>query len=107
MGQDEAVPGIVGAFFGFIIAELQGGMAYATMQVHPLQIAAGVKMVQINIPYVAGGVYQAIRGVCGDAHGAPKVANKKAKGTPLAGIASGIKSVTCHLKVNLYLLDEV
>ena len=54
--QDEVAPGIVGVLFGFIIVELQGGMAYAAMQAHPHWIVAGVKMIWINISYVAGGV---------------------------------------------------
>ena len=75
-GQDEVAPRVVGVLSGFIIAELQGGVSYTTMQAHPHWIVAGVKMIQISIPYIAGGVYQAIRGVCGDAHGTPRVANE-------------------------------
>ena len=105
-GQDEAAPGIVGTLFGFIIV-LEGGAAYAAMHTCPCQIVAGVKMIQIRISDVAGGVYQAIRLVGGDGHSAPKVADKKAKGMPLAGITSSLKSVTHHLKVDLYVLDEV
>ena len=100
-------PGIVGVLFGFIIVELQGGMAYAVMQVHPHQIVVGVKMIQTNISYVAGGVYQAVRQVCGDGHGAPKVADKKAKGTPLASITPSLKSIMHHLKVDIYVFDEI
>ena len=107
VGQDEVAPGIVGMLFGFVIVVLEGGAVYAAMQVHPCQIVAGVKMIQICISYVAGGVYKAIRQVSGDGHSAPKVADKKAKGAPLAGITSGLKSIMPHLKVNLYVLDEV
>ena len=46
-GQDEVAPGIVGVLFGFIIAELQGCVAYAMMQTHPHQIVAGVKVIWI------------------------------------------------------------
>ena len=106
-GQDEVAPSIVGALFGFIIVKLQGGAAHAAMQVHPCWIVVGVKMIWIHISYLAGGVYQAVRRVCGDGHGTPKDADKKAKGMPLARIASGLKSITCYLKVNLHVLDEV
>ena len=54
--RDEVAPGVVGALFGFIIVELQGGVAYAVMQAHPCWIVVGVKMIQINISYVAGEV---------------------------------------------------
>ena len=107
VGQDEAAPGVVGVLFRFIIVELQDGTAYAAMQAHPHQIVVGVNMIWIHIPHVAGGVYQAVRRVCGDGHGTPKVADKKAKCTPLAGIASSLKSIMCCLKVNLYVLDKV
>ena len=105
MGQDEVASGIVGALFRFIIVELQGGTAYAAMQTCPCQIVVGVKVIWIHIPHVAGGVYQAVRWVCQDGNGAPKVAEKKAKSMPLAGIASS--SVTHCLKVDLDVLDKV
>ena len=107
MGQDEVATGVVGALFRFIIVELLGGVAYTAMQVCPRWIVAGVKMIWICISYIAGGVYQAVRRVCGDGHGAPKVADKNAKGTLLAGIASSFKSIMHHLKVDLYVLDKV
>ena len=96
VSQDEVAPSIVGVLFGFIIVELQGGMAYTTMQVHPHQIVVGVKMIWIHISYVAGGIYQAVRQVCGDGHGTLKVTDEKAKGAPLAGITSSLQSIMCH-----------
>ena len=107
VGQDEVAPGIVGALFGFIIVILQGGMAYSATQAHPCWIVAGVKMIRFHISYVAGGVYQAVRRVCGDGHSTPKVADKKTKGAPLAGTTSGLESITRCLKVDLYVLDKV
>ena len=82
-------------------------MAYAMMQVRPCQIVVGVKMIWVHISYAAGGVYQTIRGGLWGWPWHPQSCYKKAKGVPLAEITSGIKSVACHLKVNLYLLDEV
>ena len=37
----------------------------------------------------------------------PKVADKEAKGMPLARVTSGLKSVMRCLEVDLYVLDEV
>ena len=82
-------------------------MAYATMQVHPRWIVAGVKMIQFNIFYVAGGLYQAIKWVCGDRHSIPEIVYKKAKGMPLARVAPGLESITHCLKVNLYVFDKI
>ena len=107
VGQDEVAPCIVGALFGFVIVELQGGAAYAVTQVCPCQIVVGVKMIWIHISYIAGGVYRAVSRVCGDRHGTPEVSDKKAKGTPLARIAPSLKSVTHCLKVDLYVFDEI
>ena len=107
MGQDEAAPGIVYALFRFVIVELQSGMADTATQAHPHWIVVGVEVIWIHIPHIAGGVYEAVRWVCGDGHGTHKVADKKAKGAPLAGITSGLKSIMHHLKVDLYVLDKV
>ena len=97
--QDEVDPSIVCMLFRFIIVELQSGASH--------QVVAGVKVIQLCVPHIAGGVDEAVRWVCGDGHSTPKVADKKAKGVPLAGIASSLKSITHCLKVNLYVLDEV
>ena len=70
-------------------------------------IPAGVKMIQFNTFYITGGIHQAIRWVHGDGHGATEIVYKKAKGTPLAGITPGLESITCCLKVDLYVFDEI
>ena len=64
-------------------------------------------MVWLYIPHVAHGVNKAVRQVCWDGHGGPIVADKEAKGTPLAGVAPGCKSIMHHLEVDLYILNEV
>ena len=76
-------------------------------QARPCRIVAGVKMIRFNILYVAGGIHQAIRRVHGDGHSAIEIVYKKAKGAPLAGVTPGLESVTCRLKVDLYVFDEI
>ena len=77
------------------------------MQVHPCRTVAGVKIIWFNTFYITGGIHQAIRWVSGDGHGTIEIVYKKAKGMPLAGIAPGLESITCHLKVDLYVFDEI
>ena len=66
-----------------------------------------VRAANQSVPHVARGVNEAVRWVCGDGHGTSIVADKEAKGMPLPGVAPGLKSITHHLEVNLYVLNEV
>ena len=77
MGQDVATPNIVSALFGIIITELQGGVAYTTMQVRPHGTVAGVKMIRFNAFDVTGGVHQAIGRIRGDGHNATEIVHKR------------------------------
>ena len=106
-GQDQVAPGVLSALVGVIIGKLQSGVAYAVVQACSSWFVVGIKVVWLHIPHIAGGVDEAIWQICGNRHGAPIVADKEAKGTPLTVIAPGLKSVPHHLEVNLYVLDEV
>ena len=70
-------------------------------------VVAGVKVIQLYIPHVAHQVNEAVRSVCGDGHGTPIVADKEAKGMPLARVNPSLKSITHCLEVNLYVSNKV
>ena len=84
--QDEAAPSIVCALFGVIVGELQCGVANTAVQVHPHRAVAGVEVIRLCVPHVAGGVDEAVRRVHGNRHGIPKVADKEAKDVLHAGV---------------------
>ena len=107
VGQDEVAPGVLFELFGVVIGELQCGMANPVAQVCPHWVIAGVKVVWLHIPHIAGGVDKAVGWVCGNRHGTPKIADKEAKGVPLTRVTSGLKSIMCCLEVDPYVLDEV
>ena len=92
---------------GIIIHVLQCGTTYAVAQACSSRVIAGVKVVQLHVPHVAHGVNEAVRQVCGNGHGTPIVADKEAKGMPLAGVAPGFKSVVHCLVVDLYICNKV
>ena len=92
---------------GIIITELQGSMAYTTMQAHPHRTVVSVKMIRFDAFDVAGGVHQAIARVRGDGHSAAEIFHKKAIGVPLARVTPSLESIACHLEVALYVLDEI
>ena len=102
MVQDEATPDVVSALFGVIITELQGRVAYATMQAHPHGTVAGVKMIRFDAFDVTGGIHQALGRVHGDGHSTAEIVHKKAIGTPLAGVAPSLESIAHCLEVTLY-----
>ena len=106
-GQDEVAPRVLFELFGVIIGKLQCGVANAVVQMHPHQVVAGLEVVWLCIPHIAGWVDEAVRQVCGNEHGAPEVADKEAKGTPLARVTPSLKSIMHHLEVDLYVLDKV
>ena len=107
MGQDQAAPRVLSALVGVIVGELQHGVTYAVAQVGFSQVVVGIEVVWLHVPHIAGWVDEAVWWIHGNGHGAPIVANKEAKGMPLAGITPGLKSVLHHLEVNLYVPDEV
>ena len=107
MGQDEAAPDVFGVLFGIVITELQGGVAYTAMQAHPRGTVAGVEVIRFNAFDVTGGIHQAIGRVHGDRHSTAEVVHKKTIGVPLARVTPGLESIACHLKVTLYVLDEM
>ena len=107
MGQDEAAPDILSTLFGVIVIELQGGVAYTTMQARPHGTVVSIKMIGFDAFDITGGVHQAIGRVCGDGHNAAEIVHKKAIGVPLDGITPCLESITCCPEVTLYVLDEI
>ena len=107
MGQDEVTPDIFSMLFGTIVTELQGGVAYTMMQVHPHRTVAGVKMIRFNAFDITGGIHQSIGRVCWDGHCTAEIVHKKTIGVPLAGVAPGLESIMHHLEVALCVLDEI
>ena len=87
MGQDQVAPGVLSALLGLIIGELQSGAAYAVVQACSSQVVAGIEVVWLHIPHVAGGVDEAVQWIHGNGHGTPIVADEEAKGTPLEYIS--------------------
>ena len=100
-------PKVLPALVGVVIGELQRGTTYAAAQACSSWVVVGVKVIRLYIPHVTHRVDKAVRWVCGNGHGATIVADKEAKGTPLVGVASGLKSIPHHLEVDLYVSDEV
>ena len=100
-------PDVFSVLFGILVTELQCGVAYTTMQVHPCRTVASVKMIGFDTFDVTCGVHQAIRRVYGDGHNTTEIVHKKAIGVPLAGVTPGLESVVRHPKVALYVLDEI
>ena len=107
VGQDQVAPGVLSVLVGVIIGELQCGATYAAVQVGSSQVVAGVKVIWLHIPHIIGWVDEAVWQIHGNGHGAPVVADKEAKGAPLAGVTPGLKSILRCLEVTLYVLDEV
>ena len=99
-------PRVLPALVG-VIGELQHGMTYAAVQVGSSWVVVGVKVIWLYVPHITHRVDEAVGWVCGNEHGAPIVADKEAKGAPLAGVTSGFKSIMCHLEVDVYVPDEV
>ena len=93
--------------FGVSIHILQSNVAHAVAQACSCQVVACVKVAWIHIPHIAHWVDEAVRQICGDGHGVPIVADKEAKGAPLAGVTPGLKSIAHHLEVTLYVLNKV
>ena len=107
VGQDQAAPGVLSELFGVSIHILQSSLANAAVQVCSCWVVVGIKVVWIHVPHIAHWVDEAVWQVYGNGHGTPKVADKDAKGMPLAGVTPGLKSIQCHLEVDLYVPDEV
>ena len=84
MGQDQVAPGILSVLVGVIIGELQHGATYAAVQAGVSWVVAGVKVIWLHVPHVTGWVDKAVWQICGNGHGTPVVADKEAKGAPLA-----------------------
>ena len=82
-------------------------MTYAVVQACSGQVVVGVKVIWLYVPHIAHGVNEAVRWVLRDRHGAPMVADKEAKGTPLAGVTPSLKSIVCCLEVDLYILNKI
>ena len=92
---------------GIIIHVLQCGMTYAVVEACSGWIVVGVEVVWLHVPHVAHGVNKTVRQVCGDGHCTPIVADKKVKGTALAGVTPSLKGIMHHLKVDLYIGHKV
>ena len=82
-------------------------MANAVVQGCSCQVVVGIKVVWLHIPHIAGWVDEAVQRICGNGHHTPIVADKEVKGTPLAGVTPGLKSIPCHLEIDLYVPDKV
>ena len=82
-------------------------MANAVAQVCSHWVVVGIEVVWLHVPHIAHWVDEAVWQIHGNGHGTPIVADKEAKGMPLARVTPGLKSVLCHLEVNLYVPDEV
>ena len=106
-GQDQTAPGVLSVLVGVIIGELQHSMANAVVQACSCWVVACIKVVWLHVPHIARWVDEAVRQICGNGHGTPIVADKEAKGAPLVGVTPSLKSIPCHLEVDLYIPDEV
>ena len=107
MGQDQPAPGVLSALVGIVVGKLQGGTTYAVVQMGPSWVVVGIEVAWLHVTHIAGWIDEAVRWICGNGHGTPIVANKEAKGMPLTRIAPSLKSVPCHLEVDLYVPDKV
>ena len=105
VGQDQAAPRVLSALFRVSIHILQHGVIYAAVQVGSSWVVVGVKVIWLYVPHITHWVDEAVRRVHGNGHGI--VADKGAKGMPLAGVTSSLKSIPHHLEVDLYVPDEV
>ena len=105
MGQDEATPDVLSMLFWIIVTELQGGMAYTMMQVHPCGTVASVEMIGFDTFDITGGVHQAIGRVCGDGHNTAEIVHRKAIGA--FRVTPSLESITHCLEVAFYDLDEI
>ena len=103
MGYDEATPCIFSALLGISVTELQGDLAYTTVQARPHRTVPSVKMIGLNAFDVSGGIHQTIGRVHWDGHNAAEIVHKEAIGMSLASVASGLESIMCLL----YVLYEV
>ena len=56
VGHDEVTPYMFSALLGVIITELQGGLAYTTMQAHPQGTVPSVKMIRLDTFDVTSGI---------------------------------------------------
>ena len=92
---------------GVVIGKLQCGMTYAVVQACSSWVVVGVKVIWLYVPHVTHWVDEAVGQVRGNGHGTHIVADKEAKGAPLAGVTSGLKSIPHHLEVDLYVSDKV
>ena len=106
-GQDEVTPDVFSVLFGIIVTELQGGVAYTTMQTCPCGTVAGVEMIRFSTFDVTDGIHQAVGRLHGDGHSTTEIVHEKAIGVPLAGVAPGLESIEHCLEVTLYVLDEI
>ena len=84
--------------FGVSIHILKSSTAHAVMQVCSCQVVVGVKVVWLHVPHVAHWVDEAVQRIHGDGHGTPIVADKEAKGTPLAGVAPALRASCTTLR---------
>ena len=90
--QDQAAPRVLSALFGVSIHILLSSMAHAVVQAYSRWVVVGVKLVWLHIPHVAHWVDEAVWQIHGDGHGAPIIADKEAKGVPLAGTTPALRA---------------
>ena len=99
MGQDQVAPGVLSALFGVSNHILLSSMANVVEQVCSCWVVVGIEVVWLHVPHIACWVDKAVQRTW-NGHGTPIVADKEAKGTPLAGVTPNLKSV-------LYVPDKV
>ena len=100
-------PGVLSALLGVSIHILQSSTAHAVVQACTHWVVVGVEVVWVHVPNVAHWVDGAVWRIHGDGHCTLIVADEEAKGTPLARVTSGFKSITHCLEVALYVLNKV
>ena len=107
MWNDEVTPCVFSVQLGVGVAELQGGLAYTTVQVHPCRCVPSFKMIELSTFDVSCGIHETIGRVRWDGHNATEILHKETVGTPLAGVMPSLENIACLLEVHIYVLDEV
>ena len=77
------------------------------MRACPHGTVVSVEMIRFDALDITGGVHQAIGMVRRDGHNTAEIVHKKAIDASLAGVTPGLESITHHLEVTLYVLDEI
>ena len=104
---DEATPCIFSVLLGISVTELQRGLAYTMVQVHPRGTVPSVEVIGLSTFDVCCGIHQKIGRVLWDRHNTAEIIHKEAIGAPLAGIIPGLEGIAHLPEIDIYVLDEV